>query len=194
MVMVIIPPLEQLSHSSEGATVKTKDRQRKGRSLEHAGRRESVRKILGVGALAGSGYAAGKWVKPVVDAVALPAHAQTSGAFCSIIVECTGPIQYNVTVGGAISPPIPGVTVDLVVQFVNGGFVPSPESFGSPVTDSDGRYSVTNSYSAVWTQITITASLPAFPEAGETVCTLSYTDPGPHRSTSTYYFCSDASN
>ena len=47
----------------------------------HHGRRAMLRKVLAAsGVIAGSHFLPGSWVKPVIEKVVLPAHAQTSAA------------------------------------------------------------------------------------------------------------------
>ncbi len=64
-------------------------------------RRKALQGIVGAGSVAGLVAAPDKWVKPVVDSVILPAHAQTTGVseFCeitNIVAENkSGPIELN---------------------------------------------------------------------------------------------------
>lgn len=164
------------------------------------GRRRSVRKILGAGGLvAGAHLAKGEWIRPVVNAVTLPAHAATSGIRfddsledpCFISVLCTGSTQMEITVAGFVVPPTSDVAVDLAIQWElnNSGSFESAEAFGSTTTDGNGEYSVTETRTqGLVTRIRITATLPDFPEAGEAVCTLEFdsTDPDHYGSN---YFC-----
>ncbi len=167
---------------------------------ERERRRRSVKTILGAGGLvAGAQLGAGEWVRPVVNAVTLPAHAATSAIRfddsledpCSISVVCTGSVEMDITVTGLVVPPTPDIVVDLDIQvelFDSGSFEAS-EDFASPTTDGNGEYSVTQSRSQSGvTAIRITATLPDFPEAGEAVCTLEFdrTDPDHYGSN---YFC-----
>jgi len=83
--------------------------------LELDARRKSVKRILGIGAVAGGGHAVGGWVTPVIKALALPVHAQSSlSVNCSIEVNCLlSGIDFNVIVSGQVVPPTPGVTVNI---------------------------------------------------------------------------------
>lgn len=147
-------------------------------------RRQSVKRILGVGGLAAGGHlASGEWVKPIVNAVLLPAHAQTSGISvdsledpCSVSVVCVGPHLLDITVTGAVVPPTAGINVDLDIEVAlsNGPFE-AAEDFASLVTDGNGEYSttVTRDQSPI-TDIRITATLPDFPEAGDATCEVAF--------------------
>lgn len=163
-------------------------------------RRHSVKTILGAGGLvAGAQLGAGEWIRPVVNAVTLPAHAATSGIRfddslddpCSISVVCTGFGEMDITVTGFVVPPTPDIAVDLDIQvrlFGSGSFE-APEDFASTTTDGNGEYSVTESRNQFGvTAIRITATLPDFPEAGEAVCTLEF-DPTDLDHYGTNYFC-----
>lgn len=165
-------------------------------------RRRSFKKILGVGGvMAGSSFAAGQWTKPVVNAVLLPAHAQTSGVGsltdpCTVTVVCTGQYEFQVNVNGFVEPATEGVAVDLAIQFgVSFEELGSPETFGSDTTNTDGEYSATNNYEVSpgsIRAIQVTATLPDFPEAGEAPCGVHVNDDGPHSEYSDTYFCSSS--
>ncbi|MGA8259483.1 MAG: hypothetical protein WB783_04645 [Arenicellales bacterium] len=170
-------------------------------------RRQSVKKILGAGSLmVGAPIASNHWVKPVVNAVMLPAHAATSpveirfddsvGDPCSITVTCTDYHEFDVTVNGAVVPATGGVDVDLTIQFElnNAGNFGSPVDSFSTSTDNNGEYSVTRNESGVGvSRIRVTATLPDFPDAGSAVCQIAVGDkgdkPGNGYTSSTYYFC-----
>lgn len=161
-------------------------------------RRQSVKKILGAGGLAAGGHlASGEWVKPIVNAVLLPAHAQTSEISvdsledpCSVSVVCVGSHLLDITVTGAVVPPTPGVNVELDIEVAlsNGPFE-AAEDFASLATDGNGEYTttVTRDQSSV-TDIRITATLPDFPEAGDATCEVAF-DPNNQDHYGFYYFC-----
>lgn len=166
-------------------------------------RRQSVKKILGAGSLAAAApLASSHWVKPVVNAVMLPAHAATSqveirfdnslGDPCFITVTCTSYNQFDVLVNGAVVPPTSGVHVDLTIAYnlTNSGFGP-PQNLASTSTDNNGDYSVTQNISqGTVAQIRITATLPDYPDAGSAVCTVGVGDVNDGGGyTSKNYFC-----
>jgi len=165
-------------------------------------RRRSVKKILGAGGLlAGAHLASGQWVKPVVNSVVLPAHAQTSqlGADsledpCSISVVCSERDVLEITVSGFVTPPTADVTVNLDIEVAlgsNSSFEPV-EDFASTTTDGNGEYSETRTRSQSGiSEIRITATLPDFPEAGEAVCTLKFSSENPDHE-GYFYFCDNA--
>lgn len=148
-------------------------------------RRLTVRKLLGAGGLAAASHlGAGAWVKPVVNAVALPAHAQTSPVEvrfddsvddpCFITLTCTEFTAFDVQVDGAVEPPIPGVTVQIEIAFSGSGTF-SP--FATTVTDSNGEYQASNSYSSNFaTSVEVAVTLPDFPEAGTASCSIDTND------------------
>jgi len=147
--------------------------------------------------------ASNHWVKPVVNAVMLPAHAATSGIRfddslgdpCFITVTCTNFIEFDVTVNGAVVPPTAGVNVDMSIEYRRFGFTSfeTPQNFASPSTDNNGEYSVTqNESQSNVIEIRITATLPDYPEAGSAVCTVGVGDVNVKDGagyTSSTYFC-----
>jgi hypothetical protein len=172
-------------------------------------RRKSVRKILGAGGLLAGGHAvSGKWVRPVVDAVVLPAHAATSPGGspdsledpCMVSVTCTEDGFGDVTVSGSVEPPTDNVDVDIVItalQNLSGDDfeLASP----STTTNSSGEYEVTLnnvdlSATNNVTGISVLVTLPDFPEAGTAECGVDVTDDGPHDylGDSNIYFCDGA--
>ena len=96
-----------------------------GHESDSQGRRAAVRKILlGSGAVAGA--ASSGWVKPVVESVIVPVHAQTSltrvthgdGIEDPVVLfyNCDNP-DVEVTVNGYISAPIADVKVKLTLTW-----------------------------------------------------------------------------
>lgn len=167
-------------------------------------RRQSVKRILGAGSLAAAApLTSSHWVKPVVNAVMLPAHAATSqveirfddslGDPCFITVTCTSQNQFDVVVNGAVVPPTSGVGVNLSIEFStnNSGTFGPPQNFGSTSTDNNGEYSVTQNFSqSLVSEIRITATLPDYPDAGSAVCTVGVSDVNDGAGyTSNTYFC-----
>lgn len=166
-------------------------------------RRKSVKKILGAGGLIAGGHLAGsEWVRPTVESVILPAHAQTSPGEidslddpCILSVTCTNDGIGTVMVNGSVEPPTANVNVDIVFTALEE--VSSSEfEIASPstATNGSGEYeftvtgvdlSNTNQVSAVEVEVT----LPDFPEAGTAECRVDVDDSGPHEYDSSTYFC-----
>ncbi len=62
------------------------------KSEPNKSRREVLRKVLvGGGLVAGASFLPDKWVKPVVDVIVVPAHAQTSAAATCVPGESACP-------------------------------------------------------------------------------------------------------
>lgn len=151
--------------------------------------------------MAGASLASNHWVKPVVNAVMLPAHAATSGIRfddslgdpCFITVTCTNVYEFDVTVNGAVVPPTAGVNVDLAIEFRLNAMqsFDAAQNFGSTSTDNNGEYSVTRHFTQSSTnEIRITATLPDYPEAGSAVCSVGIRDVKDGGGyTSNFYFC-----
>lgn len=148
-------------------------------------RRLTVRKLLGAGGLAAAGHlGADSWIKPVVNAVALPAHAQTSPVEvrfddslddpCFITLTCTAFNAFDVQVDGAVEPPIPGIAVQIEIAFSGSGTF---SAFAMTDTDSNGEYQASNSYAnAFATSVEVAVTLPDFPEAGTALCSIDTND------------------
>ncbi|MDZ7840585.1 MAG: hypothetical protein U5R46_07160 [Gammaproteobacteria bacterium] len=149
-------------------------------------RRQSFRKILGAGGLvAGSHLASGVWVKPVVNAVVLPAHGATSPSEvdspsaansledpCFVVVLCTDSFgEIEVRVDGEVVPPTPDVDVLIEIAFNDSE---SFQTFASTDTDSNGRYQGTETYSSTFpASVQIQVTLPEYPDAGIAECSVS---------------------
>jgi hypothetical protein len=106
-------------------------------------RRASVQKIIGIGGVTAGTASLGQWVKPVVQSVVLPAHAETTDYEeevgedddtppppdpsivptdpCGITVTCNAYRSIIVEINGFITPAIPDVTVGLLIQYLIGG-------------------------------------------------------------------------
>lgn len=87
-------------------------------------RREMLRKILaGSGIVIGAGSLSGKWSRPVIDSVILPAHAQTSLSDpCALSVTViSGGVEVVVT--GLVLPPTGGVVVTILVELLSAATV-----------------------------------------------------------------------
>ena len=143
-------------------------------------RRRAVRSILlaGGGAVAAAQPLSKQWVKPVIDVVTLPAHASATGdpEFSisdpvTLSYTCTHPTTGNflVDIEGFISVPLAGVQVDLVLSWVGGTPPPNSPINLQVFTQADGSYSSLDNDigSGQVTQINVSATLPAFPDAGE---------------------------
>jgi len=109
----------------------------KGEGLKNQGRRKAIKKIAaGAAALAGYSVLPQRWTTPVIDVMALPAHAQTSGPGQG--AAASGNYQVNqlklnvlsgnqsssvVTVGveGQVSPPVAGQNVEITFEGSSGG-------------------------------------------------------------------------
>ncbi len=95
-----------------------------GNAPESQNRRNAIKKIaVGVGALAGYSVLPKQWIKPVIDSIVLPAHAQTSGISLSendltITVESGDQTTDTVSVDveGAVSPATAGLEIEMEFQ------------------------------------------------------------------------------
>ena len=96
------------------------------------------------GAVAATQVLPKRWIRPVVDSVEIPVHAQASGSFT---LGFSSPTSGATLPAGAYSftvtttPPTSGVTIGMttthptIVRFTAPGFVP-----GSGVTNGSGQY------------------------------------------------------
>jgi len=159
-------------------------------------RRRAVRKILvaGGGVVAGSKLAGGKWARPVVNTVSLPAHAQLTGVAFSLVdpvfltYECGGN-DVIVNIAGFINVQQAGIQVDLTLSWANDSGWPAP-TMSSPrmlsvFTNADGSYSASpqNIGFNVFV-VNVTASLPGFPGAGTAQDSIN-----PNFSAGSVYYC-----
>lgn len=146
-------------------------------------RRKSFRRILGAGGLAfGTHLSSGVWLKPVVETVALPAHASTTPSEephfddsiedpCFITLTCGGSGQgpFSIEVNGSVVPPTPDVVVDIDIRFDGGTF----EDFAEPMTNENGEYEAGPvDYSDSAGEVEVRVRLPGFPEAEPAFCSI----------------------
>jgi hypothetical protein len=110
--------------------------------VEH--RRQVLRALAGLGGAAGAAAVLpSRWTKPVIDGVALPAHAQASPPVFSVSCTATPVSGSNVTPGVGVSStvtvtPNPGAGQPIQVEVFCAGV-----SLGDPVTaqtNPDGQY------------------------------------------------------
>ncbi|WP_446011800.1 hypothetical protein [Candidatus Electrothrix sp.] len=120
---------------------------------------------VGVGALAGSSVLPDKWVKPVIQGIVLPAHAQTSAAQLAfsdgrvdleLVSGHSGTSSMTVRATGAITPAQGGVTFDLTLS-----------GYGEPVVTDTGQNSEPGFFAAV-----SDALVPAAHAAPEPKCSI----------------------
>jgi hypothetical protein len=106
----------------------------KGEGLKNQGRRKAIKKIAaGAAALAGYSVLPQRWTTPVIDVMALPAHAQTSGPAAASGNYQVNQLKLNVlsgnqsssvvTVGveGQVNPAVAGQDVEVTFEGSSGG-------------------------------------------------------------------------
>ncbi|WP_446011803.1 hypothetical protein [Candidatus Electrothrix sp.] len=129
-------------------------------------RRKTMKTLaVGVGALAGSSVLPDKWVKPVIQGIVLPAHAQTSAAQLAfsdgrvdleLVSGHSGTSSMTVRATGAITPAQGGVTFDLTLS-----------GYGEPVVTDTEQNSEPGFFAAV-----SDALVPAAHAAPEPKCSI----------------------
>ncbi|XCN73191.1 MAG: hypothetical protein Q3M24_00050 [Candidatus Electrothrix aestuarii] len=104
------------------------DQTRVGNAPASPLRRKTIKTLAyGVGALAGSTVLPDKWVKPVIEGIVLPAHAQTSASLqivslnFSVVSGNTGTASVTIQANGSISPAQSGVVLSLSLSGYSGG-------------------------------------------------------------------------
>jgi len=120
------------------------DLKKENEEFINTSRRKALKTIAAGTAVAGGMALAGKWSKPVVDTIILPAHAQatnateptdatttaaptTTAGTCSPVLERagvsvvarSGGFITRVMIGGAIQPPEDGVQIDIIIRATN---------------------------------------------------------------------------
>lgn len=134
-------------------------------------RRNALRLLAASGVATGSALTSNSWVRPVVESVLLPAHAQTSsdpkkpkkaapGSLedpCFLTVRCDGDSVVAEVEGQVVGDgDLSGIQIVIAYE-LNGG---DPQTDGA-VTDSDGRWGPeTVTYTATSGTITATVSSP----------------------------------
>ena len=157
-------------------------------------RRKAVKNILMAGgsAITAGQLASSDWTKPVIESVVLPAHAATSVVGFSITdpvaltYDCSGD-DVVVDIMGYIDQPIAGIRVRLELTWTNeyspGNFF-DPLTVAPPIiiqvnTAADGSYSSSGhniGYNVA--EVSVTASLPDFPDAVPDTDTIAFVVPG----------------
>jgi hypothetical protein len=130
-------------------------------------RRKALKKIAVGGAAAGALALTGKWVKPVVNTIILPAHAQATNAegpantttpsptttTCNTVIadrafdthrDGEGFYDQPVRVWGTVDPPAAGQTVQVHLGLWYDGGTEYIYTDYSAITDVTGTWSVTN--------------------------------------------------
>ena len=105
--------------------------------LSASERRKAVKNILAGAAVGGAAATSKTWVKPVVDAVVMPAHAQTSSAVTGqAVTSCLmcGSIAAGYGVIGSVSPAQAGVSVTVTISASRTGTVSGGP--GGTITDT----------------------------------------------------------
>ncbi|GMR06351.1 MAG: hypothetical protein BMS9Abin25_0940 [Gammaproteobacteria bacterium] len=113
-----------------------------GHNKKDASRRKALKAIAAVS----GGVAVTKWVKPVVESVVLPAHAQATGTIFSMTCVPTPPNGTNLfspfTASAVVTiTPNPGASQTVIVEgFCNGT---GPAATDTGLTDAGGQVSFT---------------------------------------------------
>uniref|UniRef100_UPI0040572E8B hypothetical protein n=1 Tax=Candidatus Electronema sp. TaxID=2698783 RepID=UPI0040572E8B len=101
------------------------EKELKTEGLENQGRRKTIKKIaVSAAALAGYSVLPPRWTTPVIDVMALPAHAQSSGPAMSgnyqlnqvklsVLSGNQSSSVVTVSVEGQVSPPVAGQNVEI---------------------------------------------------------------------------------
>ena len=138
----------------------------KGESISRS-RRKALKTIAAGTAVAGSMALAGKWSKPVVDTIILPAHAQatnaieptttptptTTGGACSpietacytTILDMVTEYVISVTVAGNVSPAQGGEAITIQINALQDGGTQRTDILNTS-TNPDGSFSATQTY------------------------------------------------
>ena len=156
--------------------------------------------MAGGSAITAGQVADSKWAKPVIDSVVLPAHAATSGPGFSIndpvslSYRCSDNFASEVIVDimGYIDQPIAGIRVRLELTWSHSSpdTTPSqtPPLILNVVTDSNGNYASTgNNIGLSIDEVSVTASLPDYPDAGTDTDTINPADSYGNSGTDPYY-------
>ncbi len=99
-------------------------------AVSDTGRRKAIKKIaIGVGALASIHALPEQWTRPIVDQIAMPAHAATSGT--SLHDPCTitrvsgdqSTASVTIRVNGFVTPPTANLPTSIIGTSSRGGSV-----------------------------------------------------------------------
>ncbi len=159
-------------------------------------RRAAVRKIVGGGVAASGAVLGNAWLKPAVNSVILPSHALTTADIAHGDDSIEDPVFLSytcssndvlVTADGFINLPIAGIEIFLVFSWDsqgNGQTQTSPREI-TVFTANDGTYTTTQNIGHNTFQVSVTASLPNYPEAGEVMDQIPIITSGG----SAFYYC-----